>query len=434
MASIMADGEKEIQRLLRTPPTDNPTISYLSPRAEFFLKTSLLLAPGRLDSQGRPWSTLWGGSEGFAKPIADSLVRLQTQVDRHYDSVVQALLGSVANHDAPQTQSQETGKMVSGLAVDLENRRRVKLFGRMATGSLSGRDLGKKAQLVIKIEEILGTCPKYLNKKHIVLAVPMPRLVADSPQLSPAAVELLSRADTIFVSSSKGASTMDTNIRGGPPGFVRVASNDADDVVILYPEYSGNRLYQTLGNVQTTPRAGYVVPDFTTGNVLYATGHVEILVGKDASAVLPRSNVVIRVTLAAAIFVENGLVFRGEPGDPSPYNPSTFPDTQDNAGETVTLIKKEEIMPVIYRFRCRVSSPKPVSWIPGQYATMSFQEVMDMGYSHMRDDDPGSLNDDYVRTFNASSANNSRKCRLKESIRRLTRSSLALSWNVDSSK
>ncbi|KAJ5478966.1 hypothetical protein N7530_004475 [Penicillium desertorum] len=404
------EGEERLHHLLRVPHGDNPTAPYLSARAASLVQQSPLLALGTLDSQGRPWSTIWGGTAGFATPVAESLIGLQTQVDTKYDPVVQALL------TGNQTDAY-TGKMVSGLAIDLENRRRVKLhgrmvYGRMVNGSLSDGDEGQ-AQVVVHIEGSLGNCPKYLNKKHIVPAQPEPKLISDSPQLSATAIELLSRADTMFVSSSHEATTMDTNIRGGPPGFMRVESNNASGAVLVYPEYSGNRLYQTLGNLETTPLAGFVVPDFDSGNVLYFTGSTEILVGKDATAIIPRSNLAVRVTIAAAIFVENGLSFRGEAGDPSPYNPSVrylvnekhIPGAQEGSGSDAlaTLIKKENITPSIQRYRFRISSRKPISWSAGQYVTLSFEDELNMGYSHMRDDDPTSLNDDYVRTFTVSS-------------------------------
>ncbi|KAJ5164330.1 Riboflavin synthase-like beta-barrel [Penicillium coprophilum] len=399
------EGEEKLHHWLKVPHGDNPTTPYLSPRAASLVQECPLLALGTLDSQGRPWSTIWGGTAGFAMPVAESLVDLRAQVDGRYDPVVQALLTGNQTHAY-------TGKMVSGLAIDLENRRRVKLYGRMVAGSLSDGDAGE-AQLVVHIEESLGNCPKYMNKKHIVPAQSDSKLISDSPQLSPTAIELLARADTMFISSSHGASTMDTNTRGGPPGFMRVESNSASGAVLVYPEYSGNRLYQTLGNLETTPLAGFVVPDFDSGNVLYFTGSTEILVGKDAAAILPRSNLAVRVTIAAAIFVENGLSFRGEPGDPSPYNPSVrylvnekhIPGTQEDSGSApmATLIKKEDITPSIQRFRFRISSRKPISWSAGQYVTLSFEDKLNMGYSHMRDDDPSSLNDDYVRTFTVSS-------------------------------
>ncbi|KAJ5583356.1 Riboflavin synthase-like beta-barrel [Penicillium sp. DV-2018c] len=412
MASIQTtmvpwhEGEENVHRLLKAPHGDNPTTPFLSPRAAFLVQQCPLIALGTLDSQGRPWSTLWGGTAGFAQPALESQqIELHAPIDSKYDPVVRAL--RVDEHNAKYRR-----KMVSGLSIDLENRRRVKLYGTMAGGSLSDGKTGQ-AQLVVHIDDSLGNCPKYLNKKHIVPVSLEPKLVSDSPQLGPEALELLARADTMFVSSSHGNMSMDTNIRGGPAGFMRVASNDFGGAVLVYPEYSGNRLYQTLGNLQTTPRAGYVVPDFDTGNVLYFTGSTEILIGNDAAAIIPRSNLAVRVTIAAALFVENGLPFHGEAGEPSPYNPSVrylinekqIPGTQEasETDATATLIKKEILTPSINRYRFRISSRNPSSWTAGQYATLSFQDELDMGYSHMREDDPASLNDDFMRTFTVSS-------------------------------
>jgi hypothetical protein len=74
-------------------------------------------------------------------------------------------------------------------------------------------------------------------------------------------VDLIHKTDLFFMSSTNGDS-MDTNHRGGPVGFMRVASNEADKedggggVVLVYPEYSGNRLYQSLGNLYLIPTIG----------------------------------------------------------------------------------------------------------------------------------------------------------------------------------
>ena len=115
--------------------------------------------------------------------------------------------------------------------------------------------------------------------------------------------------------------TLGTNHRGGPLGFVRVESNDRSGTVLVYPELSGNRLYQTLGNLYTNPRAGIIFPDFDTGDALYVTGTTEIVIGKDAAVVLPRSNLVVKTHVVAVRFVQRSLAFHGELGERSPYNP-----------------------------------------------------------------------------------------------------------------
>ena len=227
------------------------------------------------------------------------------------------------------------------------------------------------------------------------------------------AVGLLNKADVFLVSSSNQGFSMDTNYRGGLPGFVRVLKNDASGVKLVYPEYSGNRLYQTIGNLQTTPRAGFVFPDFDTGDVLYVTGQTTIHIGPKAAALLPHSNLVVEISVTEARFVQRGLPFRGKLAERSPYNPrvrflhSERATVDATSGRNViaTLIKKDQLSPSIARFRFSISDPVAAGkWTAGQYVALSFEDELATGYSHMRDDDPRSLNDDYTRTFTVSSA------------------------------
>ncbi|EEQ92652.1 oxidoreductase, variant [Blastomyces dermatitidis ER-3] len=417
------EGEKKMHKLMHSPEKYNPTTPYLSPGAAYLIQKSPLIALGITDTQGRPWTTIWGGETGFAGPVAESIIGIRNFVDKTYDPVVETLYGGKSNGEVVKEEGK--GRLMSGLSLDMETRKRVKLMGRMVAGNLAGLEAtdpdkqgneplhAGQAQLVVKIEQSIGNCPKYINRKQITPVVPNPKLISDSPQLPPEAIELLSQADTLFISSSYEES-MGTNIRGGAPGFVRVVSNGINGAVIAYPEYSGNRLYQTLGNLQMTPLAGYVFPGFENGNVLYLTGKTEILVGKAAAALLPRSNLAVKVIVTSARYVENGLAFRGQPGQPSPYNPpvryltteKVAPSIQvpDENSTTATVIKKDIITPSIGRFRFKVSDPSQVGkWTPGQYATLSFAGELDMGYSHMKDDDPTSINDDYIRTFTVSS-------------------------------
>lgn len=254
-----------------------------------------------------------------------------------------------------------------------------------------------------------------MNQKQIVLSLPEPLLLSDTLPLPEAALRLLAKADMFFLSSSNHESDMGTNHRGGSPGFVRVAKNDASQTVLVYPELSGNRLYQTLGNLYTTPRAGLVFPDFDSGDALYLTTTAEIVIGKDAAAVLPRSNLVVKLHVSAARFVRKSLSFRGDNLERSPYNPpvrylpaeKALPDAQANNGKVVyaKLLARDLLSPTIARFRFSISDPEASSrWKPGQYVALAFEDELSLGYSHMRDDDPRSLNDDYIRTFTVSSS------------------------------
>ncbi|KAL8797747.1 MAG: hypothetical protein Q9195_000099 [Heterodermia aff. obscurata] len=208
---------------------------------------------------------------------------------------------------------------------------------------------------------------------------------------------------------------MGTNDRGGSPGFVRLLRNDALETTLVFPEFSGNRLYQTLGNLKTNPLAGLCFPDFDTGDVLYASCTTEVVVGKAAAALLPRSNLAIKAKIIKARFVRQGLAFRGTSGEQSPYNPPIRylssehrqADAQVSNDQVVyaKLLQKDILTPTIARLRFSVTDPEAAGrWDPGQYVALAFEDELSAGYSHMRDDDPKSLNDDYVRTFTVSSA------------------------------
>ena len=410
-------GEEHMHSITKVHMTENPTSPFLRPRAASMLQRFPLLAVGTVDDDGRPWATVWGGEAPFAQEIGDSVVGVRMTVDASFDPVVQALCHGKSRGEVIQ-EPEGKGRMVSGLSIHLEQRNRMKLFGRMVAGALQsqqeeeGKAVGQ-IQLVVKIEQSLGNCPKYLNCKRIRPALPEPKLISEGPGLSPEGLDLLAKADMLFVASADRDKDMDMNNRGGPPGFIRVESNNPSGAIIVWPEYSGNNLYQTLGNLSTTPRAGLVIPDFTTGSVLYITGTTEVLFGASASTLLPHSTLAVQLTITSSRFVACGLPFRGEPLEPSPYTPSVrylrsekppAYSEDDSKAVTAKLISNDKLTPTIYRVRFAISDPAVFGpWKAGQYAALSFHDELYIGYSHMRDDDPRSLNDDFLRTFTVSS-------------------------------
>lgn len=424
------EGEKKMRSLLHVPDGYNPTSPGLSPHARRLLHISSLIAIGTLDADGRPWTTLLGGEPGFARSLGQSIIGVKTLVDRKYDPVIGLLLGN--EQDGMIHKEIEAGRLVSALGIHLATRDRVKLSGKMVAGALEHHGPTSEAgehengtaevQLVFAIQQSLGTsyrtwftlrlnedtgnCPKYLNQKRIIQCLPEPLLLSDTLPLPGPALQLLAKADMFFLSSANHGSSLGTNHRGGPPGFVRVAKNDASGSVLVYPELSGNRLYQTLGNLYTTPLAGLVFPDFDNGDALYLTATAEILIGKNAAAVLPCSNLVVKLHVSAARLVKNSLSFRGDSLERSPYNPpvrylpaeKALPDAQTHSSKVVyaTLLARDRLTPTIARFRFGISDPKSSGrWTPGQYVALAFEDELSVGYSHMRDDDPKSLNDDY---------------------------------------
>lgn len=180
---------------------------------------------------------------------------------------------------------------------------------------------------------------------------------------------------------------------------------------------SGNRLYQTLGNLYTNPLVGVVIPDFETSDALFLTGTASILIGDEASSILARTNLAVKITVSGARFVKGGLAFQGTVLDTSPYNPPVryllsertplIESTSGGASKLeASLIRREVLTPTINRFTLKLSSINGKSiqpWHAGQHLTLDFEQELSSGYAHMNDDDPQLLNEDFVRTFTISS-------------------------------
>ncbi|KAI1211339.1 uncharacterized protein F4807DRAFT_450997 [Annulohypoxylon truncatum] len=432
-------GERAMHQLLHVSQRGNPTHHGLPPHLGYRVAESPLVAFGALDRHGRPWATVWGGEKGFCRPIAEGVLGVGASADVRFDPVLRALFEvPVREEDSEDAMDEdekdvvddfvvqpEGGAVMAGLSIDLETRDRVKLAGRMVAGSVTRRSPGiADLQMVFRVEESLGNCPKYLNKKVIVPHTPKPRLASEGSgiPLPRDAIDIIQKADLFFIASKHGSDSMDANHRGGSPGFVRVLRNEKEGsggggLSIVYPEYSGNRLYQTLGNLRRDPYAGLVFPDFDTGDVVYVTGRTTILVGEKAADVMPRAKLVVRIDVTEARFVREGLPFRGVLGERSPYNPAVRKlaaeqrdvgtgDLSDAGVGIATLVSGRVITPSISRYIFRLTPHKDKgrlrAWQPGHHVTFDFADELDKGYSHMRDDDPQSLNDDFVRTFTVS--------------------------------
>lgn len=405
-------GEKSIRKKLGYPGQDDEAVSCLSRQAAFVLQGAQLLGAGTVDDQGRPWTTIWGGGLGFARPIGGDMLGIKTWVDERHDPVANILCPPTRDAN-PQKMA---GRVMAFVSINMDTRYRVKVSGQMVAGAVAipenTDDVKPQAeiQLVSQITESIGNCPKYINRKEIKQAHTKSVLVSDSPILCEEAVQLILKADLFFLSSTNDYVDMDTNHRGGPPGFTRVDRDEQGNSIVVWPEYSGNRFVQHLGNLEVTPLAGMAFPDFDTGDVVFLTGKTETLIGKEADAIMPRAKTVVRLTVTGSKFVRQGMPFRGETVENSPYNPRLRPLASEaalqfgqsaNDTNTVKLVDRTMLTPTVARLKFSMNNPTP--YAAGQWVAFDFSDEFDVGYSHMREDDPTSLNDDFVRTFTVSS-------------------------------
>lgn len=89
-----------------------------------------------------------------------------------------------------------------------------------------------------------------------------------SSALSPAQRQQISEADTFFIATDHPENGADVSHKGGKPRFVRVI----DVRHLAFPDYNGNSMFNTLGNITVNPNAGLLFIDFNEGRTLQITG------------------------------------------------------------------------------------------------------------------------------------------------------------------
>ncbi len=76
--------------------------------------------------------------------------------------------------------------------------------------------------------------------------------------LLPSMIEFVGRMSMMFVATADGHGECDSSLRAGPEGFLAVL----DDRHVAYPEYRGNGVMASLGNIAENPHVGLLMIDF----------------------------------------------------------------------------------------------------------------------------------------------------------------------------
>lgn len=379
-----------------------------------------------LDQRGRPWVSVLVTSSDDEPSVGIKVLGGNTTdvfaETSPFDPFARAL------QQAPASAGE--GRLFAGVGIDFSNRRRNKIAGSISRASV---DEAGSVRLRLLSDQHLGNCPKYITVRRLAHIRRRAELSFDSfdnctSALPADAKAVVDRASTVFlatkhIAQSTAADTqtdMGVNHRGGAPGFTRIyEENDADQVTtyLVLPDHSGNRFYQSLGNIETDPQVGLVFPDFATGHVLYVTGEAENLLDDDAEALMPRVSLVTRIKVTGAVLVKDGLNLKLTSEEHfSPYNPPVKLLRQeleqmgqaavadDNAAAiSATLVSTQALSDSIKTFNFRLSSPINAP-LPGGFGVFDFSGILHVGYSHMNEAKPQLLNEDFVRTWTLSSA------------------------------
>jgi uncharacterized protein len=293
-------GELEVQRRAGVAEDAQHLIGMvhgrLSARAASLLAQQSLAIATSLDGAGRPWTSLLTGRPGFIQPMDESRL---------------LLAGSPPGYD-PLAANLATRPELGLLVIDLESRRRLRFNGRGSIDPVRG--------IVLSIDEAYGNCPKYIQSRKVRFeghpTGGRPRQLR-SHALSPRQQALIGAADTFFISSVHPDAGPDASHRGGRPGFVRVL----EEKTLVFPDYQGNNMFNTLGNLTAEPRAGLLFLDFDNGDTLQITGSATLdwtlaTVAQHRGA----DHVVVKVAIDE-LLETRGVGLRGRLLEYSPVNP-----------------------------------------------------------------------------------------------------------------
>jgi len=126
----------------------------------------------------------------------------------------------------------------------------------------------------------------------------------DQEQLGPDETDFIGERDSFYMASVGENDWPYIQHRGGPPGFLYVI----DDRTLAFADYSGNKQYITIGNLQWNNRVTLFLMDYARRVRLKIIGHAEILdvatdpdLAKKVGSIDPGSKVerIVRIQIAA---------------------------------------------------------------------------------------------------------------------------------------
>ncbi|WP_329299679.1 pyridoxamine 5'-phosphate oxidase family protein [Streptomyces sp. NBC_00659] len=236
---------------------------------------------------GGVWASLLTGEPGFVRATGARQI---------------SVAGGLAAGDPLTAALTTPGTAVGTIALDPRTRRRMRLNGRVRPTPRG---------FAVEADQVFANCPKYLQKRQMYETVTgrTAGVARRGSELTPFQREFVEAADTFFLATVH-AHGADASHRGGNPGFVHVDTPGE----LSWPDYPGNSMFLTLGNLAADPRAGLLFLDWTSGTALQLTGTAR-------TEFTPDGERTVRFTLAEAVETSAASPLRWSPPAYSPANP-----------------------------------------------------------------------------------------------------------------
>jgi predicted pyridoxine 5'-phosphate oxidase superfamily flavin-nucleotide-binding protein len=300
MTGVFHEGERQVQRRAGVEEAAAHVAQMIRatmpPAAQAFLKGQAMAVAGSASRDGRVWASLLTGEPGFLRAADERTV---------------LIAGGILEAD-PLWENLKGGAELGLLAIDFAGRRRMRVNGpaeRLPSG-----------QVLLHVREAFSNCPKYIQRRERIASprdgLP-PQTVEARPTLTEAHQRWVRQADTFFIASTHATRGADASHRGGSPGFVRVVAPDK----LGWPDYAGNGMFQTLGNVAVNAHAGLLFLDGDTGGTLQVTGRARVVWDRERVAEVPGAERLVAFEVEQVRETAHATPLRWRLVDAWPYNP-----------------------------------------------------------------------------------------------------------------
>ncbi len=268
----------------------------MKPVAQEFLHQQPMAFVASVDAEARVWASVVAGPPGFMLAVDEGTIHI----------------GEAPTVSDPLHDNLRVNSDVGLLIMEFAKRRRMRVNGRAEPQPDGSFD--------VHAQQVYANCPKYIQARRFEVITPAeqnPSDVSRTNRLTPKQEQWITQADTFFIASAHPEGSADASHRGGNPGFVTVV----DPNTLIWPDYVGNKMFNTLGNISANPKAGLLFLDFDTGSTLQLTGEANIIWDATQIAQYKGAERLLSYRIDQVLEIENWLPLRWEFESYSPFNP-----------------------------------------------------------------------------------------------------------------